>query len=52
QFLILNGDTPLLTKDTLTSLIDYHQSEKASLTLLTTVIPDPRGYGRVVRGKA
>ena len=52
QFLILNGDTPLLTKDTLASLIDYHQSEKASLTLLTTVIPDPRGYGRVVRGKA
>jgi len=50
QFLILNGDTPLLTQDTLTSMVDYHQSEEASLTLLTTVIPEPRGYGRVVRG--
>jgi len=52
QFLILNGDTPLLTKDTLTSMLDYHQSQEASLTLLTTVIPEPRGYGRVVRGPA
>ncbi|HBP87754.1 MAG TPA: UDP-N-acetylglucosamine diphosphorylase/glucosamine-1-phosphate N-acetyltransferase, partial [Nitrospiraceae bacterium] len=50
QFLILNGDTPLLTQETLTALVDCHESEKASLTLLTTVIPEPRGYGRVVRG--
>jgi bifunctional UDP-N-acetylglucosamine pyrophosphorylase/glucosamine-1-phosphate N-acetyltransferase len=52
QFLILNGDTPLLTKDTLTSLVDFHQSERASLTLLTTVLPDPGGYGRVIRGQS
>ncbi|HSF09956.1 MAG TPA: bifunctional UDP-N-acetylglucosamine diphosphorylase/glucosamine-1-phosphate N-acetyltransferase GlmU [Nitrospirales bacterium] len=50
QFLILNGDSPLLTQATLTSLVDYHQSEKAGLTILTTVIPESRGYGRVVRG--
>ena len=49
QFLILNGDTPLLTKETLTALIDYHQSEDATLTLLTTLLPKPGGYGRVVR---
>ncbi|MDT3778906.1 bifunctional UDP-N-acetylglucosamine diphosphorylase/glucosamine-1-phosphate N-acetyltransferase GlmU [Nitrospira sp. MA-1] len=50
QFLILNGDTPLLTQSTLASLVDYHQSEKAGLTILTTVIPESHGYGRVVRG--
>jgi bifunctional UDP-N-acetylglucosamine pyrophosphorylase/glucosamine-1-phosphate N-acetyltransferase len=52
QFLILNGDTPLLTKDTLTSLVDYHQSEGAALTLLTTVLPEPGEYGRVIRGQS
>lgn len=52
QFVILNGDTPLLTKDTLASLVNYHQSEGATLTLLTTVLPDPGGYGRVIRGQS
>ena len=52
QFLILNGDTPLLSKDTLTTLVDYHQSEGATLTLLTTSVPEPGGYGRVIRSKA
>lgn len=52
QILILNGDTPLLTKETLTSLIAYHQSEHAAVTMLTTVLPDPGGYGRVIRGSS
>jgi bifunctional UDP-N-acetylglucosamine pyrophosphorylase / glucosamine-1-phosphate N-acetyltransferase len=52
QLLILNGDTPLLTKDTLTALVDYHQAEGATLTLLTTVLPEPWGYGRVIRGQS
>ncbi len=49
QYLIMNGDTPLLQKDTLGALLDYHHSEKAVLTLLTTVVDEPQGYGRVVR---
>jgi bifunctional UDP-N-acetylglucosamine pyrophosphorylase/glucosamine-1-phosphate N-acetyltransferase len=52
QFLILNGDTPLLTKETLTTLVDYHQSEGATLTLLTTSVPEAGGYGRVIRSEA
>jgi bifunctional UDP-N-acetylglucosamine pyrophosphorylase / glucosamine-1-phosphate N-acetyltransferase len=52
QFLILNGDTPLLTKGTIESLIDYHQSEEATVTLLTTVVPEPGGYGRVIRARS
>ena len=50
QVLILNGDTPLLTEETLTALLAYHQRESATLTLLTTELTDPSGYGRVVRG--
>ena len=50
QYVIMNGDTPLLTSETVSAIINYHQSEGAALTLLTTVLPDPGGYGRVLRG--
>jgi len=50
QILILNGDTPLLTEATVASLLAHHQAESATLTLLTTELTDPGGYGRVVRG--
>ncbi len=51
QYVIMNGDTPLLTSETVSALVNYHQSECATLALLTTVLPDPSGYGRVIRGK-
>jgi len=47
--LILNGDTPLLRDETLASLWAHHQKEKALLTLLTATVPDPSGYGRIIR---
>ena len=49
--LILNGDTPLLTEDTVRELLDYHQSTQSVVTILTTVLEDPSGYGRVIRGE-
>jgi bifunctional UDP-N-acetylglucosamine pyrophosphorylase/glucosamine-1-phosphate N-acetyltransferase len=49
--LILNGDTPLLQAETLTRLWETHQNEKATLTFLTADLPDPTGYGRVIRMK-
>ena len=49
--LILNGDTPLLTEQTIRALLLRHRRRKATVTLLTTLLEDPRGYGRVVRGK-
>ena len=48
--LILNADTPLLGRATVRRLLARHEKEKAALTLLSTEAPDPRGYGRVVRG--
>jgi bifunctional UDP-N-acetylglucosamine pyrophosphorylase/glucosamine-1-phosphate N-acetyltransferase len=47
--LVLSGDVPLLQTSTLTSLIARHQRDDADLTLLSAVVDDPRGYGRVVR---
>lgn len=48
-YLILNGDTPLLTETTLNNLLHVHETEKASVTILTALLDDPSGYGRVIR---
>ncbi len=48
-FLILSGDTPLLREETVRELLRVHQKEKAAVTILTAMVVDPSGYGRVVR---
>lgn len=47
--LILCGDTPLLRTETLKSMLDYHRDNRAAITVLTALMDDPYGYGRVVR---
>ncbi|RSK25484.1 bifunctional UDP-N-acetylglucosamine diphosphorylase/glucosamine-1-phosphate N-acetyltransferase GlmU [Bacillus sp. HMF5848] len=47
--LVVCGDTPLLTKETLQSLLDHHGKQEAKVTVLTASAFDPTGYGRVVR---
>jgi bifunctional UDP-N-acetylglucosamine pyrophosphorylase / glucosamine-1-phosphate N-acetyltransferase len=47
--LVLSGDVPLVSPQTLASLVDHHQKSGASCTLLSVVLPDPTGYGRVIR---
>ena len=47
--LILCGDTPLLRSGTLKSMLAYHLENRAAVTVLTAVMADPYGYGRVVR---
>jgi bifunctional UDP-N-acetylglucosamine pyrophosphorylase/glucosamine-1-phosphate N-acetyltransferase len=47
--LVLPGDTPLLTFATLDELVRQHEKAGAATTLLTSVLNDPTGYGRVVR---
>lgn len=49
ETLVLSGDVPLLTRETITALINYHRSVKAVATVLTVEAPDPTGYGRVIR---
>ena len=46
---VLPGDSPLLTPETLADLLAHHVENSAATTLLTARMPDPTGYGRVVR---
>jgi bifunctional UDP-N-acetylglucosamine pyrophosphorylase / glucosamine-1-phosphate N-acetyltransferase len=47
--LVLPADAPLLRPETLRSLLQAHEDTGAIATLLTSVLPDPTGYGRVLR---
>jgi bifunctional UDP-N-acetylglucosamine pyrophosphorylase/glucosamine-1-phosphate N-acetyltransferase len=46
---VTSGDVPLLDVSTLESLIDAHLNAGAAATILTAILDDPAGYGRVVR---
>ena len=48
---VLPGDTPLLRPGTLARLVRAHRAQDDAATLLTAVLDDPTGYGRVVRGR-
>ncbi len=50
--LIVCGDTPLLRGETLQRLLGHHRQQGAAATVLTAVVPDPTGYGRIVRDAA
>ena len=47
--ILLSGDVPLLEAETLTRLVDHHLETGAAATVLTAVVPDPAGYGRIER---
>jgi len=49
---VVPGDAPLLTTATLQALVRRHAAQVAATTLLTAVLDDPTGYGRVVRDPA
>ena len=48
QVMILCGDTPLIRSQTLQKMLKDHQQNNAIITLMTTVLEDPFGYGRVI----
>ena len=51
ELLLLYGDVPLLTPETLAMLLARHRARRAAATVLTFVPADPHGYGRVLRGR-
>ncbi|HEV2767816.1 MAG TPA: NTP transferase domain-containing protein [Acidimicrobiales bacterium] len=51
DLLVVPGDAPLLRPDTVTALVETHRAAGAAVTLLSARVPDPTGYGRVVRGR-
>ena len=48
--LVIAGDTPLITGQTIDELFNYHFAQNATATILTAIAPNPTGYGRIVRG--
>ncbi|MBF0435596.1 MAG: bifunctional UDP-N-acetylglucosamine diphosphorylase/glucosamine-1-phosphate N-acetyltransferase GlmU [Magnetococcales bacterium] len=50
DLLILAGDVPLIRSEILQLLVTAHRQGGERLTLLSTTLPDPTGYGRIVRG--
>jgi bifunctional UDP-N-acetylglucosamine pyrophosphorylase/glucosamine-1-phosphate N-acetyltransferase len=49
EVLVVSGDVPLMDTQTLNALIATHRSNKASATILTALVQDPTGYGRIIR---
>jgi bifunctional UDP-N-acetylglucosamine pyrophosphorylase/glucosamine-1-phosphate N-acetyltransferase len=47
--LVICGDTPLITAETLEALLNVHDAQKAKATILTARTDNPAGYGRVIR---
>lgn len=47
--LVLCGDTPLLTSETLNGMLEAHKQSKASMTVMSAVFDNPENYGRIVR---
>lgn len=47
--LVLNGDVPLLDADTLRDAVATHRTTGTAATLLTTLLDEPHGYGRIIR---
>jgi bifunctional UDP-N-acetylglucosamine pyrophosphorylase / glucosamine-1-phosphate N-acetyltransferase len=47
DLLVINGDAPLLRPETLQKLVANHQQTKSAATLLTALLPNPHGYGRI-----
>jgi bifunctional UDP-N-acetylglucosamine pyrophosphorylase/glucosamine-1-phosphate N-acetyltransferase len=52
SLIVLSGDAPMITTETILKLRDFHLEQQAAMTVLTTRPPDPTGYGRVIRKHA
>lgn len=52
SLVVLSGDTPLITAETISGLVAMRETNGAALTLLTADLNEPAGYGRIVRDMA
>jgi bifunctional UDP-N-acetylglucosamine pyrophosphorylase / glucosamine-1-phosphate N-acetyltransferase len=50
--IVLSGDVPLIRERTLKDLLALHNAKKASVTVLTALLDDPTGYGRIIRNSS
>jgi bifunctional UDP-N-acetylglucosamine pyrophosphorylase / glucosamine-1-phosphate N-acetyltransferase len=52
NILVLSGDVPLIRPETLERVWQFHQAQRAAMTILTAAPEDPTGYGRILRKSA
>ena len=50
--IVAYGDCPLLRAETLQKLVESHRAQKAACTVITTLLDDPTGYGRILKNEA
>lgn len=50
EVVILNGDIPLITAESIKKAVNYHRENSNQATVITAVLDDATGYGRIVRG--
>lgn len=51
SLLILCGDTPLITSSTIQKFINFHRENNSTITLMTALVDNPKGYGRIIRNE-
>jgi len=49
DILILCGDIPLIRSETLQNFINYYEEQESRITVMTTILQNPKGYGRIIR---
>ncbi len=49
--IVVYGDTPLITGETLSNFVEFHDNNHADLTVMSAVFDNPKNYGRIVRDK-
>lgn len=49
ETIICCGDTPCLTPETLGAMFDYHEANHNQMTVMTSILDNPHGYGRIVK---
>ena len=51
EVVILCGDTPLITSDTIKEFVEYHRDNKSDLTVMSAIFENPTNYGRIIRNQ-
>lgn len=49
DILVLYGDTPLLSADTIKKLVRFHRNENNGVSIISAIVDDPAGYGHIIR---
>ena len=51
EVVILNGDLPLITSETIKEFVESHREKKSDVTVMSAIFEDPTNYGRIIRNE-